>query len=612
MLQRFGEHIRGWFAGIVVGVIALAFIAWGLESYVSSDRGPDAVVATANGIKINEQTFEQDVQAAQSKQGQTLGRALTSKERQLLKSMVLSQLIQQAIIIKQFQKMGLQVPSAAIQQVIETAPDFQENGRFSSQRLQAYLTATGQSIDMLAASIQRKVMMAQLTGGIGGSAFITPSSLASLFGLWQAQRDFRYAVLPLGDATKINVTPKQIQAYYNNHKADYAVPAKVQVQYVLLSRDSLDKTGQPTIAEAKAYYAQHPENFKTAMRWKISRITTNNEKSMQALQQRLKSGETFQALVKKPRKDWQVVTQTLDAAETAPALIAVLKNLPVGSVSQSLSTPAGPTIMQLLAKQPATTKPFSTVKAQILLQLSAQHIQQKLSQLNQQVTNLAYTHPHTLAPIARKTGLSLQQSGLFSRNNAAGIFKQPPVLDAIFSPSVLKDGNNSQPIALKDGTMIVLRIIKHVPGVDQPLSAVKKDVVQALQHNMALRQLGLKAYDIQNSLNRGQVQKELVWKTVQHAKRMNKNIDPKILSQAFQTAKGQVGVIQNKQGYVLIQTQKIALADWSSATVKQKKSFKSMLMQWQGRVDMNLYFKSLFKQAKVVIKHKKLASSWSL
>lgn len=611
MLQRFGEHIRGWFAGIVIGVIALAFVIWGLQYYISNDKGPGAVVAVADGVKINEQAFENNAQLAMSHQGQSLGRALTAKEQQFVHEMVLHQMIQQAVLSKAFQQMGLSVSPQVIQQVIEGTPAFQVNGKFDSDLLQRYLASSGQSIDAVVSVVEHKMLMAQLTDGVAGSAFITPSVRDTLFGLWQAQRSFRYTTLPLVNANQIKVTPAQVTAYYNSHKAAYTLPESVQVQYILLSKDSLGRV-DPTEAEAKAYYDQHQDNFKTAMQWKISRITTKNEKAMQALQARLKSGASFQSLVKSPEKDWQVVTQTLNAVNTAPALINVLKQLPNNGVSQPLSTPAGPTIMQLLATKPATTKPFADVKQRIMLQLKVQRTQQAMSRLSDKVANLAYTQPNSLDPIVKETGLNLQQSPLFSRDQATGIFKQPPVLDAIFSASVLKDGNNSQPISLDNGSVMVLRVIKHQPSRVKALADVKSDVTKALQQETALRQLGLKAYDIQKALNQGKTPSSLTWKTVASASRMDKSIDPAILSQAFQLPKGRVAAIQQKNQYVIIQTLSVKPASWAQADAKQKTSFQKMLTQWQGQVEMSLYLKSLFKQAKVKIHDKKLASSWSM
>lgn len=612
MLQRFGEHIRGWFAGIIIGLIALAFVVWGLEYYISNGKGPGDVVAVANGVKINESSFQNNVQFALSQQGRTLGRALTTKEQTFIREMALHKMIQQAILSKAFQTMGLSVSPAAVQQVIENTKSFQVNGQFSPERLRNYLTTTGQSVDAIAGSVEQRVMMVQLTGGVAGSSFVTPSERDTLFGLWQAQRQFRYAVLPLTKVDHVKVTPAQVSAYYESHKKAYTIPESVQVQYVLLSRKSLGKSVEPTNAEAKAYYDQHTDNFKTPMQWKISRITTKNEKAMQALQARLKAGASFQSLMQKPDKDWQVVTQTLNAVNTAPALVDVLKHLPNDGVSQPLKTPAGPTIMQLLATKPATTKPFADVKKRIMLQLLAQRTQEKMSRLSDKVTNLAYTQPNTLEPIAKAAGLKLQQSPLFSRDTATGIFKQPSVLAAIFSDSVLKDGNNSQPISLSSGAVMVLRVVKHKHSQVKSLADVKGEVTHALQHDMALRQLGLKAYDIQKSLNKGKIPAGLSWKTVVSAKRTDKSVDPAILSQAFQLAKGQAAAMQQKDRYVIVQTLAIKLADWQQANPKQKMGFQTMLTRWQGQVDMSLYAKSLFKQAKVKIKDKKLANSWSM
>ena len=232
MLQQFGEHIRGWFAGIVLGVIAVAFVVWGLEYYISSSRGQGAAIAKVNGEVIRTVEFTNTVQQFQRQQEEAIHRALTHQEQTQMKQMVLNHMIQDVILAQAMHQLGLYVSPAVVQAVIRRAPEFQEQGQFSPTKFQSYLMSTGQSsAGALEASLQKRMMNAQLVGGLNGSAFVTPRAMQDLYARWQQRLTFRYAVLT-PSVSSAPIKPEAIQSYYQAHRADFRVPTRVKVQFV--------------------------------------------------------------------------------------------------------------------------------------------------------------------------------------------------------------------------------------------------------------------------------------------------------------------------------------------------------------------------------------------
>jgi len=205
MLQSFGEHIRGWFAGVVIGIIALAFVVWGLESYITGSQGAGAVVAKVNGIKISTQAFRNQVMLLQSQQERSLKRGLTIQEKEQAKKIILNQMIQRVVMTSALQQLGLNVDGKTVQSIIENSPALQENGRFSEQRLAMLLSNTGQSMADLLDSVRFNILTTQLGVGIEGSEFITAVELKNLYALWEQHRTFRVVVLPLGDLSQIKI-----------------------------------------------------------------------------------------------------------------------------------------------------------------------------------------------------------------------------------------------------------------------------------------------------------------------------------------------------------------------------------------------------------------------
>lgn len=613
MLQKFGEHIRGWFAGIVIAVIAVAFVAWGLEYYIDRDHGSKEAIATVNGQKITVNSFNQRYTQEQRQQEKALGRGLSEQEMLALKKMTLNQMISQAAVSQAVSKAGFSISLDQIKEYIEQMPQFQVNGRFSPQLLQNALYNLGySSADQFFEVFKNDQLIQQLANGLRGSAFVLPGELQDLYGLWQQRRDFSFVMLPIAQlAKKVQPTPQQIEAYYSAHQAQFTIPAKVQLQYILLSRDALLKHAHVADSAVHNYYLSNQANFRVPASWKITRISASDKKSMAVIQAQLKAGHKLTQLAEHPQKNWQAVTQTITAVDIAPELVDVFKKLRVGQVSQPLATPGGYTIFELLASHPEHVRSFDDVKEQIKKMLISQQVDQKASQQSEQLSTIVFTNPTSLEPAAKQTGLPIQISPLLTRKGEqSGVFAQQPVLDAAFSDSVLKQGNNSNPISLKNGGVIVLRVAKSVPSSIKPLTVVRSSIIEALKKQTALREVGVHAFTLLSQLNKGQVITSLDWQQRKQATRTDPATAPEILATAFSTPVNQYQSVELDNGYALVHVTAIHKANWADASAKQKQGLERNLANMRGTNEFQIYVQGLLKAAKVEIKDKTLADSW--
>ena len=615
MLQKFGEHIRGWFAGIVIAVIAIAFVAWGLEYYIDRDHGSSAAVATVNGEKITETMFNQRVAQVQRQQEKAMGRGLSEQELKALKQMTLNQMISQTVISQAVKKDGFSVGLDEVKQYVEQMPQFQANGQFSPQLLQNALYNMGYtSPDQFYELLREDQMIRQLANGVRGSSFVMPYELKTFYSLWKERRDFRFTLLPINKLElHVHPTDAEIMAYYKSHQNDFMTPASVQLQYILLSRDTLQKKVTVTAAAVRDYYESNKANFTVPASWKITRITVPTKKAVSIIEAKIKAGQKLTALAQHPQKDWQAVTQTISAADVAPSLVDVFNGLSIGEVSKPLPTPGGYTIFELLAKTPQHARPFASVEKQIKQMLISQQVDQEASQKSEQLSTVVFTNPTSLEPAAQQTGLTIQTSPMLTQQGAkSGVFAEKQVMDAAFSDSVFKQGNNSNPISLKNGGVMVLRVVKSVPAREKPLAEVKLTIVNALKKQTALRQAGVQAYTLQSQLQKGQSLSSLDWQTRKQASRQDPSVKPEILKAAFTTSLKQYQSVELKDGYAIVEVTAIEPADWSKATAKEQEGLAVNLGNMRGSMEFQIYVQNLLKTAKVDIKDKNLADSWRM
>lgn len=261
MLQTISKHIQGWIAWVVVALVAAAFVFWGLEYYLTSSGSQHDRVATVNGVAISQRQLDNAYQALQ--RGYTeQGGILDERGQQQLKDMALQQLILDQVLLQTAKKMGFAVSVQAVQQEILQLPNFQENGRFSPTRFQQILSNNNITPEEFLSSLQSSLLVEQLSNGIHASSFITSTELQQIYGMLYQQRSFGYFTLPSAPFTAaVQPTEEQINAYYQQHAAEFKTPEQVKAAYILLSPESLKSQVKVTKEDVQQFYQENASQF---------------------------------------------------------------------------------------------------------------------------------------------------------------------------------------------------------------------------------------------------------------------------------------------------------------------------------------------------------------
>src|SRR3954467_11997149 len=117
---------------VFLGLIALTFATWGIESYTRF-AGSGDTVATVNGSDITRREFEVQL-AAQQEQirrmfaGRVDPSTFDSPEG---RRAVLDQMVAERLIATETMKRNLGIDDKRLTELILSVPEFQEGGRFS-------------------------------------------------------------------------------------------------------------------------------------------------------------------------------------------------------------------------------------------------------------------------------------------------------------------------------------------------------------------------------------------------------------------------------------------------------------------------------------------------
>lgn len=519
MLQKIGEHIKGWIAGVVITIVALTFVFWGLEYYINSNNSQKNVVAKVNGVDITTQQLGTSYNALKAQYGQSGN--LTPQLQQQLQNYALQELVLNQALLQTAQKAGLQISQQQMEQAIVQVPEFQVNGRFSPEKLQQLLAANNMSPQEFFQNMRSSLVLDQLTTGIQSSAFILLDDIQRAYSLIKQQRSFGYFLLPLASFTSsVQPTPDQIKNYYDQHQSQFLAPEQVKLAYIALSPDEISKQVKIDPAKIRQYYDDNSSQF--------------------------------------------------------------------------------------------PNQTFEQAQKEIEARLKSQEINQILSTKNDEMANLVYTDPTSLEKAAKALGLKIEVTPWISRQGTkTGIFADPKLLDAAFSDEVLKKGNNSQPIVLTDSTIIDLRVTDHQASQTQKLESVTDQIKQQLQKDAAQKQVGLKAYEIQQELNNGKDPQSiattlhLTWVKKDNITREDKSVPAPIVQAIFSlpvknlNVKPTTTAMLPNGDYSIIQLASVKNADYNSKDTATIEKLRTGLENRYGTLDYQLFIKSVMNKAKV-------------
>ncbi|HEX8981056.1 MAG TPA: SurA N-terminal domain-containing protein [Parasulfuritortus sp.] len=494
MLEAIREHAQGWIAKLILALIIIPFALWGIDSYFKGD-GKEQAVAKVGKDEIGQREFFQALQSQRDALQQRLHTKIDIDNKDF-RTGVLDQLVNTTLMSQAGRANGLVVPTGQIEAMIQSAQIFQSNGAFSEDLFQSWLQKQGLTKQGLIRLLQQDSYVQQFQMGYGQGALVSTAGVAQLAGLLAQQREVNEAVFSVKDYAKgVTVDDKAVEAEYNAHKADYAVPAQVRVQYLVLSADAIKSGIDISDQAARQYYEANKVKYQQPEQRHASHILIKADSTMSAADQaaaKAKAEKIYQELRAAPGKFAELAKQdSQDPGSAAnggdlgsftrdtmvkPFADAVF-SMKVGELSPPVKTEYGYHIIRLDGITPGQQVPFESVKAEIVGQLAQQEAERKFADEADKFSNMVYEQSDSLDPAAKQFNLKVQESGWMSRDHAdPALLAKPELMDAIFSQDSLDKRQNTEAIEVATDTLVSARVVDYKPAGTRPLSEVSADI----------------------------------------------------------------------------------------------------------------------------------------
>ena len=609
MLQKLNERIQGLITWIIVGLFTLAFSLVGLSYFMQSHQDND-IRAKVNGKVISKQALESSYRRVSQMKDSPQMNSDTAKE---LKRELLSEMIINLASVDAASTNGFAVDNVQAAQAIMSIPQFQQDGRFSSSRYTQVLSNAFYTPQTFQQEVRQGMLLNQQRFALIGTAFVLPNELNQFVDLSMQTRDYAYARIKADDfKNKLDISSQDLESYYQKHRSEFYSKEQLSIAYLQVSLQDFKAKIKLSSDEVQRYYQDHKTDYLEPAEWQCAYIrfplTADSSKALE--EQSKQEAEALHArLLEHPEQFEQMNQDKRLEQGTAPLMRAGQSGLDKylisltkpGQISAPIRTQAGYEIFRLIAYTPSKAKSFQDVSPLIRQQLYQEQAQKLFAKKVQELADLSYQNPDSLDSAAKALHLPIQHSELFSREGGKDSISQNKlVIEAAFSPDVLRYGNNSELIQLEADKALILRVDQHQPRALLKLEQVKEQISKRILEIKATE--AAKNFGENIIQHRAEESAVLNWQTLQSMTRDSDTEDSRINQLAFSidNLKEYKGLSLENGDFILVKLMNVSNTRSEELDKDQLANIRQHLESNYGLMDYDLYINHLMDLAKVV------------
>ena len=549
MLLKIREKSRGIVAYFIVGLIAIAFSLWGMDSLFTAWRGDPNEAVQVNGETITHQQIDRRVQQQMRQLLQSGQIDPDQLDTDLLRQIVTSQLVQQELLRQETERLKLRVSDRQVEREMVRIDAFRgQDGRFNQETFTQLLRQEGLSPAAFRAQLREDILVQQLLSGLYASEFVTPAELAEFQRIAGEKRDYRYLLIRQADfMDEVNLSEADIEAFYTENARAFMAPRRVQLDYLMFDPDSLMQDMSVSEEEIQQEYQRYIAGLEQQGRYRAAHILLSYDSAaeqaeaqaqLEGVREEVLQGADFAELAADLSEDTATARRGGDLGWIEPGSLdpafesALFALTEAGQVSPVVATDFGLHLIYLADKQAADIPALDEVRDGMRERLLAQPMREAVSEKLELLRNLSFSADR-LDEVAQQTGLERAQTDWLYDGQLPGFWRQDRVRQAIFSQEVLEDGWVSEPVRLEDGRYVLIQKAAFEPAQQRPLAEVRDEVIEELTFFEAQRLAEAAVLDLQTRLVEGESLEHQSWVLREGVSRTNRSDDRQILSAAF-------------------------------------------------------------------------------
>jgi peptidyl-prolyl cis-trans isomerase D len=598
---------------VFLGLIAITFATWGIESYTRFAGGRDTV-ASVNGSDISAREFDAQLRAQQEQLRRMFGGRVdpAAFDNPEGRRAVLDQMVAERLVAVETAKRNLAIDNQRLMELIVSAPDFQEGGKFSPEAFERIARSQNPPLStrQFEERLRQNISFQQLAGSVADTTIVPRAVAARLAAIEGQQREVAEARIPARQyLAQVKLDDAKIKEYYDANQAEFRTPERVRAEYVVLSAENLAKQEAVTEDEVKKAYEDRAAAFRIDEQRRASHILVKTKEEADKLVAELKKNPgAFAELAKKQSQDPGSAEKGGDLGWFGRS--AMVKPFEDAAFSmkqgelQVAQSDFGFHVIRLTGIQAGKTKPLEEVRQQLTAELTRQKATRKYGEAAEAFDNLVYEQSESLKPVAERFKLQIQTTGWIAKapGQELGALDNPKLLAALFSQDAIAGKRNTDAVEVAPSTRVAARVIEHQPAAQRKYEEVKDQIGELLRRREALRLAEQDGAAKLEQLKKGE-NPALTWSAPRMVSRraaqgLQGEVLRKVVAADASKLPAYVGMAIPETGYLIVRITKVVEGEPPAAGDKQ---FEARATGMQGAADYEAYVASLKGRASISV-----------
>jgi len=493
MLDLMRKHARNWLMKTILGIIIVVFVF-----YFGSIGGRERAerIAMVDGKPIVYADYQREYQNLVDMYRARFGQGLTEEMLKSLnlKKQALDNMINQALIFRKADEMGIKVTEDEVKAVILAYPGFQMNGAFNQRLYEQNLRTVKMTADEFEEN-QRKMMISlKVEALIREGASVADQEVRELYRMQNEKIDIDFVeISPKSFTGNVKPAPADLAAYLKAHEAQFRVPEQVQIKYLAFLGQNYAAPSKVSDADVADYYDRNKQQWtkdkqvrplaevKDKIVAELAAVNGMYSASDEAKKAHdtIYQNENFDAYA--AEKKLPVRTTGLFRLDQPPEefrpmadFAKAVSRLQKGEISRVLQSDKGYYLIQLVTRKSPYVPDLKEIEPEVE-KLYREGEAQRLAQKEAETLLSRLTKGEGMEAVSREKGLKVVETGLFQPGGAIPkLGSSPDLTEALFLLSEKKP--YPEKVYRVDGNFVVIRF-KERGKLNEAEFATQKDAI---------------------------------------------------------------------------------------------------------------------------------------
>lgn len=393
MLTQMRNAAQSWIIKSFLALLALTFVvSFGIGTF----SNPKEVVVEVDGEEILATEFlrvyQRELEQMRERVGEEADRLASSIG---LRRLVLRRLVNRRLLLNEARRLGLETPDEVVRRQIASEAGFQREGRFDYELYRDLLSRSGLSPSSYEEGVREDLLLEIWRRMVSAGVIVDKEEVDRLLRMETEQVEVVLAPLRLNRFPAAPPAKEEtLRSWHAAHADDFVRPRRLRIRYLSLAlRDLLTQVEIPQ-RMVERYYERNRENYtkpaRVRARHLLVRLTQEAtpeatrvaEEKIARAKAALEAGTPFEKVAQQHSEDFSKERGGdlgfFTAKDMYPAFSTAAFALQPGQRSDTVRTPFGLHLIQVVAREKEQLRPLEELQEEILRQLQERRAEARL------------------------------------------------------------------------------------------------------------------------------------------------------------------------------------------------------------------------------------------